>query len=105
MITMLTSLPVAGGEADASSLLCFADLVYQQENRLSTTIFCFFRYIFSCRRGDYALYSTSTEGGVLMQNNQNNNQNNQNERNQNNRDQNQRNNQNQNERYQKEHRK
>ena len=38
--TLLTSLPGAGGEADAR-LLCFADLVYQPPPALSTTFFVF----------------------------------------------------------------
>ena len=40
--TLLTSLPGAGGEADAR-LLCFADLVYQSIPALSTTFFIFLK--------------------------------------------------------------
>jgi len=36
LITMLTSLLTAGGEADATGLLCFAGLVYQPAPLLST---------------------------------------------------------------------
>ena len=72
--TLLTSLPWAGGEADAISLLCFADLVYQGQFRLSTIFFSWKVNIFR-RSGQNTSVLKQAKGGVPMPNeNRNNNQ-------------------------------
>ena len=65
--TLLTSLPLAGGEADAISLLCFADLVYQGCQGLSTIIFPSLVNNFR-RSGQNTTVLKQVKGGVPMPN-------------------------------------
>ena len=81
--TLLTSLPGAGGEADAR-LLCFADLVYQSIPALSTTFFIFLKagvYFFPIP-STIQPYQVTKGDSSIMQNRENK-QDQQNNRNQN----------------------
>jgi hypothetical protein len=65
---LLTSLLRAGGEADAIGLLCFAQLVYQPQFRLSITFSKFFAAFFAYFSPlSYTLFAVRnvTKGGTI----------------------------------------